>query len=103
MSEIAALQALQPLPELPADLAAPPSAAVHAASSFGQLFVQGLEQVNRQLMTSQVDLQQLAAGDAQNLHEIMIRLEESRLGFQVLMQVRGRLLEAYQDIMKMQV
>jgi flagellar hook-basal body complex protein FliE len=48
-------------------------------------------------------LQQLATGDAQNLHQVMIRLEESRLSFQLLMQVRGRLLDAYQDVMKMQV
>jgi flagellar hook-basal body complex protein FliE len=45
----------------------------------------------------------LAVGNAENLHQIMIRLEESRLSFQLLMQVRGRLLEAYQDVMKMQI
>jgi flagellar hook-basal body complex protein FliE len=32
-----------------------------------------------------------------------MRLEESRLSFQLLMQVRNRLLEAYQDVMKMQI
>ena len=71
--------------------------------SFGQLVGEGLQQVNRQLMVSQTDLQQLAMGDAQNLHQIMIGLEESRLSFQLLMQVRNRLLESYQDVMKMQV
>lgn len=54
-------------------------------------------------MTSQTDLQQLAVGDVQNLHQIMIRMEETRLSFQLVMQVRNRMLEAYQDVMKMQV
>jgi len=63
----------------------------------------GLESVNNSLMVSQTDLQQLATGNTENLHQIMIRLEESRLSFQLFMQVRNRLLEAYQDIMKMQV
>ena len=74
-----------------------------AQNSFGQMVSQGLQQVNSQLLTSQTDLQQLALGQAQNLHQIMIRLEESRLSFQLLMQVRNRLLESYQDVMKMQV
>lgn len=72
-------------------------------SSFGNMVEQGLAQVNSQLMVSQTDLQQLATGDAQNLHQIMIRLEESRISFQLLMQVRNRLLESYQEVMKMQV
>jgi len=71
--------------------------------SFGQLVSDGIAQVNSQLIGSQIDLQKLATGDAQNLHQIMINLEESRLSFQLMMQVRSRLLEAYQDIMKMPI
>lgn len=72
-------------------------------ASFGQLVGEGLDGINRQLTAGQVDLQRLAVGDAQNLHQIMINLEESRLSFQLMMQVRSRLLEAYQDIMKMPI
>jgi len=72
-------------------------------ADFGRMVTEGVGAVNRQLLTSQVDLQQLAAGDVQNLHQIMIRMEESRLSFQLLLQTRNRLLEAYQDVMKMQV
>ena len=74
-----------------------------AAAGFGNMVSQGLGEVNQQLMASQTDLQQLATGNIQNLHQVMIRLEESRLSFQLLLQVRNRLLEAYQDVMKMQV
>jgi flagellar hook-basal body complex protein FliE len=78
-------------------------AAAPGKSAFGSLIVEGIEKVNSQLLGSQVDLQHLALGDAQNLHQIMINLEESSLGFQLMMQVRGRLLEAYQDVMKMSI
>lgn len=74
-----------------------------ARSDFGRLMGEGLSEVNQQLLASQTDLQRLATGDVQNLHQIMIRLEESRLSFQLLLQVRNRLLEAYQDVLKMQV
>jgi flagellar hook-basal body complex protein FliE len=79
------------------------SAMPSTPEQFGQLVSQGLEQVNQQLLTGQMDLQQLALGNSENLHQIMIRMEESRLTFQLAMQVRNRLLEAYQDVMKMQV
>lgn len=81
----------------------PSSSLAASATGFGDLVTQGLGQVNQQLMTNQTDLQQLAVGDVQNLHQIMIRMEETRLSFQLVMQVRNRMLEAYQDVMKMQV
>lgn len=73
------------------------------SGQFSQWVSQGLEGVNQQLLTSQTDLQALATGDVQNLHQLMIRLEESRIAFQLMMQVRTRLLDAYQDVMRMQV
>lgn len=72
-------------------------------SGFGDMFVNGLQKVNGQLLGSQADLQQLSVGNVENLHQVMIRLEESRLSFQLMMQVRSRLLESYQDVMRMQV
>ena len=87
----------------PAMAMAPDASAAPVAGSFGQLVSNGLSQINGQLIGSQVDLQKLAMGDAQNLHQIMINMEESRVSFQLMMQVRNRLLEAYQDIMKMPI
>jgi len=104
LDAVAALAATTAMVPTTAPIApvAPTSAGV-GATSFGQIVSQGLEQVNETLMASQVELQDLATGQAQDLHRVMMRLEESRLSFQLLMQVRGRLLEAYQDVMKMQV
>ncbi len=85
----------------PENLAAP--SAANASGSFAVLVSSGLSKVNDQLIGSQVDLQKLAVGDVQNLHQIMINLEEARVSFQLMMQVRNRLLEAYQDLMKMPV
>ena len=74
-----------------------------AGSSFLQRVGEGLEQVNQDLLASQADLQRLAVGDAENLHDIVIRLEENRISLQLLLQVRNRVLEAYQDVMRMQL
>jgi flagellar hook-basal body complex protein FliE len=74
-----------------------------ATGGFGEMVAKGIGEVNQQLLVAQTDLQQLATGNVQNLHQIMIRLEESRMSFQLMLQVRNRLLEAYQEVMKMQV
>ena len=63
----------------------------------------GIEKVNSQLVASEYDLQRIVEGDMQDLHQVMIRLEQSKLSFQLMLQVRNRLLESYQDIMKMQI
>jgi len=44
----------------------------------------------------------LAAGRPVELHEVMIGLERARMSVQVFVQVRNRLVEAWQDLMRMQ-
>lgn len=79
------------------------NAAVPQSGNFMHMVSQGLNEVNQQLMSTQTDLQKLAVGDVQNLHQVMIHMEEARMSFQLLVQVRNRALEAYQDLMKMSV
>jgi flagellar hook-basal body complex protein FliE len=71
-----------------------------AEQGFGTWVTQGLERINGELRTNEADLRSLAAGDVDNLHQVMIRLEESRLSFMLMMQVRNRLLESYQEVMR---
>jgi flagellar hook-basal body complex protein FliE len=89
------------------DEVAPSAARANEAVASGPTFLQrvteGLQEVNQQLLTSQADLQRLAVGDTENLHDVMIRLEESRISLQLMLQVRNRVLEAYQDVMRMQI
>lgn len=69
--------------------------------AFSGLVEAGLQQLNRQLLTTQGAVQQLATGQAVSLHQVMATLEESRIAFQLVLQVRNRLLESYQEIMRM--
>jgi flagellar hook-basal body complex protein FliE len=99
-----AIQALGAHDEVAAPVAiAPELATAPAAPGFAARVGDALKGLNEQLLTSQVDLQRLAAGEPVSLHEVMVRLEESRIAFQLALQVRNRALEAYQDVMRMQV
>jgi len=66
-------------------------------------FSKEMSGVNERLVNADIAIQQLAVGETQSLHDVMIRLEEARHSFQLLVQVRNRLLEAYQEVMRMQV
>ena len=96
LAPVAALPAVEPV-----SLAVAGSPRVATAAPQGA--TQGLDQVNAALLDSQVDMQRLAAGDVDNLHQVMLKMEQSRLSFQLMMQVRNRLLESYQEMMRMQV
>ena len=89
-------------PELPS-AAAPATGPSEGSSAFARWFTQQLGEVNGKIAESDRQLQALASGEAQNLHQVMISLEDAKLSFQLLAQVRNRVLEAYQDIMRMQL
>lgn len=73
------------------------------APGFAAWMEQGLTSLNTQLVTAEQGVQKLASGTAENLHDVMLQLEQARLAMQVAAQVRSRIVEAYQDVMRMQV
>ena len=71
--------------------------------NFAAWFDSQMSTVNQQLAVADQGMQKLAMGDVSNLHQVMIQMEEAKLSVQLLLQVRNRLLEAYQDVMRMQM
>jgi flagellar hook-basal body complex protein FliE len=45
----------------------------------------------------------LATGESVDIHEVMLSMEQASLGFQTALQVRNKLVDAYQEIMRMSV
>lgn len=82
---------------------APPSGPATAAPGFVDRLEEELGGLNAQLVAAEQGVQKLAAGTAANLHDVMLQLEQARLALQLASQVRSRVLEAYQDVMRMQV
>jgi flagellar hook-basal body complex protein FliE len=62
-----------------------------------------IQKVNDQVLAADKQIRDLAVGKTQNLHEVMIALEEAKLSLSLMVQIRNRALEAYQDILKMQI
>src|ERR1044071_5123474 len=45
----------------------------------------------------------LAKGDPVDIHEVMLNTEQASLGFSMALQVRNKLVDAYQEVMRMSV
>jgi len=79
-----------------------PAAPKQAGTSFGKMLGEAIQQVNEVEKGSQDELQKYLSNDS-DLHSVMIALEKADLSFQVMMQVRNKFVQAYQEIMKSQV
>lgn len=73
------------------------------AADFSSWLTKTVGGVNQDLTQADKGIQQLAAGEVDNLHQVMVSIEQARIGLQLLVQVRNRLLEAYQEVLRMQV
>lgn len=74
-----------------------------AAPGFATRLQAELDSVNTKLIAAETGLRDLASGQTGNIHHVMLNLEEARLSFQLLLQVRNKVLESYQELMRMQV
>ncbi|MFO7578190.1 MAG: flagellar hook-basal body complex protein FliE [Pelovirga sp.] len=77
------------------------------AQQIGQRFAEALKTTiagaNQAQITANRAAEQIASGETRNLHEAMIRLEEADISLRMMVQVRNKAVEAYQEIMRMQV
>ena len=72
-------------------------------SGFGSVVKQFVEDTNAQQVQADAAVQRLAIGESDNIHETMLALTKADLSFRVFMEVRNKVLEAYQEVMRMQI
>ena len=72
-------------------------------NAFGEALKNSIAEVNRAQVNADRAAEQIAAGETKNLHEAMIKLEEADISLRLMVQVRNKAVEAYQEIMRMQV
>jgi len=70
---------------------------------FGQTISDFVKAVNDSQVESAGKVADVIQGRSQNLHEAMASLEESKLSFQLMVEVRNKLLESFKEIQRMQV
>jgi flagellar hook-basal body complex protein FliE len=82
--------------------AASPAGEKSSGSSFGNVLEDAIKQVNSLETNSQTEMNKFLSEET-DIHTVMMALEKADISFQVMMQVRNKIVSAYQEIMKTQV
>lgn len=99
------MQELQLLPELggTSGRKAAKKMLQEANSSFGETLSQAVKDVNKLQGEAGKAVERMVTGEATDLHEVMIAAEKAKTSFELLMEIRNKTIDAYREIMRMQV
>ena len=70
---------------------------------FKEALENSVKKVNQSQLQAHTAMEELATGRSSNLHETMIAIQKAETSFKMLMQVRNKIINAYQEVMRMSV
>ena len=79
------------------------SGASGAGGSFGSAVKDAVESLDQSQKSSAQEIARAVSGDSPDLHRTIIAMQTADLGFQFALQVRNKVINAYEEIMRMQV
>lgn len=88
------------------EIAASPSlssSSSQSTGSFADTLGTAVQQVNQMQKNADKAMQNLATGKTDNVADVMIQTEQADIALKLMMQVRNKIIDAYQEVMKMPV
>lgn len=70
---------------------------------FSDFMKQSLTDVNRQMLDADQAIDDLATGRKQDIHNTMIAMQKAEISFELVMQIRNKLISAYDEIRRMSI
>lgn len=77
--------------------------ATNAASSFGSSVSDAVEALDQSQKGAEREMARAVTGESPDLHKTIVALQSADLNFQFALQVRNKVIGAYEEIMRMQV
>lgn len=73
-----------------------------AGESFKDIIKHKIREINELQIDADTAIERVELSDSGSIHEAMMALEKANISFRAMMQVRNKILEAYQEVMRMQ-
>ena len=73
------------------------------AERFKNAFTYAIEQVDDAQSDASMQVEAFVAGEQENLHEVMIKLNQAKTAFHMMVEVRNKMMDAYQELFRMQI
>jgi flagellar hook-basal body complex protein FliE len=74
-----------------------------AKTSFSSALGEALQSANETIVQSEIMSEKIATGEIKNIHDVTIAAQKAQIALQLTTQVRDKVVESYQEIMRMQV
>ena len=71
--------------------------------SFADVLLDSIQEANRLQSSADMAIQDLAAGKGDDVAGVMTAVEKADLAFRTLMQVRNKLVDAYEELMRLRI
>ena len=71
--------------------------------SFAQTLEQFVTDVNSLQNKADVSIEKLATGEISDVHQVMKAVEEANIAMEFMLEIRNKIIDAYQEIMRMSV
>ncbi len=85
------------------DIKAPAGAGGGAKGSFQAALTEAVEKVEEYRKTSETGIQELLRGEREDLHTVALQTQQAELAFELFLQTRNKVVQAYQEVMRTQV
>jgi len=74
-----------------------------SVQSFQQVLKEFIKDVNELQLEAGEAVEKAITGEINDIHDVMIAVEKAKTSFELLMEVRNKMLEAYKELMRLQV
>jgi flagellar hook-basal body complex protein FliE len=71
--------------------------------TFKQVMSDYLSDVNTLQHDADAQIQKLVAGETEDLHEVMFAMDEAETSFELMLEIRKKLVGAYQELLRLQI
>ncbi|PWN05171.1 flagellar hook-basal body complex protein FliE [Rhodohalobacter mucosus] len=71
--------------------------------SFADMIRDAVQSVDAMQKESETGVENILAGKAENIHEVMISMQKAQLSFQLMVEMRNKAVETYQELSRMQI
>ncbi len=80
-----------------------PSSQIQTAKGFNEVLNNAIDNLNQTQIQADKAMQDFLVGEIQDIHQVTIPLREAKLTMQLAVEVRNKIVEAYQEISRMQL
>lgn len=101
---MATIQGLNPISGVPSiDGIRKPGAAPENGADFGDLFQQAIGKVEQYRVNAEESENRFMNGETEEIHQVILAGQRAEIAFDTFLQVRNKAVQAYQEIMRMQM